>query len=215
MKEYKVLSINGAILNKNQLENYLEKIASDHILKNKSDKNTYPIPRVKDNYEYIYMVYELLNNHIKNNIPIHPAGEWVLDNFYIIEKSVKTIIKELTKKKYLNFVSVSNGNYNGFARVYVLASEIVAYTDAKIDSESLTTFLKSYQNKNTLTMDEIWNIGIFIQIALIENIRRLCEKIYSSQIQKYKAENIIERLIENKDSDNLKYKNLPSYFRIW
>lgn len=211
MKEYRILNINGAVLNKNQLENYMQKIASDHILKNKSDKNTYPVPRVKENYEFISMVYNLLNEHLKNNIPIHPAGEWVLDNFYIIEKTVKTIVKDLSLKKYINFLGISNGNYKGFARIYVLACEIIAYTDAIIESNILSNLLKSYQNKNTLSMDEIWNIGLFLQVALIENIRRLCEKIYSSQLQKYKVENIIERLIENKKSDTLKYKNLPSY----
>lgn len=206
-----MLNINGAVLNKNQLENYLQKIASDHILKNKSDKNTYPVPRVKENYEFINMVYVLLNEHLKNDIPIHPAGEWILDNFYIIEKTVKTIIRDLSLKKYENFLGISNGNYKGFARIYVLASEIIAYTDSKIDGDILSNLLKSYQNKNTLSMDEIWNIGLFLQIALIEKIRGLCEKIYSSQIQKYKAENIIERLVENKKQDTLKYKNLPSY----
>lgn len=211
LKEYRVLNINGAVLNKNQLENYLQKIASDHILKNKSDKNTYPVPRVKENYDFINMVYVLLNDHLKNDIPIHPAGEWILDNFYIIEKTVKTIIRDLSLKKYENFLGISNGNYKGFARIYVLASEIIAYTDSKIDGDILSNLLKSYQNKNTLSMDEIWNIGLFLEIALVEKIRVLCEKIYSSQIQKYKAENIIERLVENKKQDTLKYKNLPSY----
>jgi hypothetical protein len=157
------------------------------------------------------MVYKLLNEHLKVNIPIHPAGEWILDNFYIVERTVKTIVKELTMKKYINFIGIANGANAGFARVYVLASEIIAYTDGKIDDLLLKDVLKAYQNKKTLNMDEIWNIAIFLQIALIENIRKVCEKIYSSQIQKYKVENIIERLVENKEEDKLKYKNLPSY----
>lgn len=211
MKKNRILNMSGAVLDKPQLEKYLEKLASDHILKNKSDRDTYPIPRLKDNYQYIYIVYKLLNEHLKENIPIHPAGEWILDNFYIVEKTVKTIVKELTPKKYISFLGVANGTNVGFARVYVIASEIVAYTDAKIDDYLLKDLLKAYQNKKTLNMDEIWNIGIFLQIALIENIRKVCEKIYSSQIQKYKVENIIERLVENKEEDKLKYKNLPSY----
>ena len=189
----------------------MQKLASDHVLKDKSDKNTYPIPRVKENYEYIYMVFKLLNEHLKEEIPIHPAGEWILDNFYIIEKTVKTIIKDLPLKKYTNFIGLANGTNSGFARVYVVASEIISYTDSKIDDEILKDLLKAYQTKKTLNMDEIWNIGLFLQIALIENIRNVCEKIYSSQMQKYKVENIIERLVENKNEDKLKFKNIPSY----
>jgi len=197
--EYKILNIKGVLLDKNQLENYLAKLASDNVLKNKSDKNTYPIPRMKENFEYITNVYNTLTEHIKLGIPIHPAGEWVLDNYYIIEKTVKTILKDMPLKKYISLIGLDNGNYKGFARIYVLASEIVAYTDAVIDRNSLSSLLQAYQSKKNLSMDEIWNIGIFLQIALIENIRNICEKIYSSQMQKYKVENIIERLVENKD----------------
>lgn len=209
--DYRILNINGALLERNQLENYMQKIASNHTIKNKSDKSTYPMPRLKENYNYISMVHKLLSEHVKYGIVIHPAGEWILDNFYIIEKTVKTITKELTLKKYTDFQGIANGEYYGFARIYVLASEIVKYTDAKIDGDLLQCLLTSYQFKNSLTMDEIWNIGTFLQIALIENIREICEEIYSSQLQKYKVENIIERLVENKKEEKLKYKNLPNY----
>ena len=105
LKLYRVLNINGALLDKQQLEKYLEKVATNHNLKLKSDKNTYPIPRMLENYELIKQVYGLLNEHVKLGINIHPAGEWLLDNFYIIEENVKSIQKELTLKK---FKSLSN-----------------------------------------------------------------------------------------------------------
>ena len=206
MEDYKVLSIKGMLLDKYQLENYLAKLASDNILKDKSDKNTYPIPRLKDNFEFITSVYNLLSEHLKLGIPVHPAGEWLLDNYYIIEKTVKTIIKDMPLKKYRNFIGLETGTYKGFARIYVLAEEIVAYTDGVIDRNNLSDLLQAYQSKKNLSMDEIWNIGIFLQIALIENIRNICEKVYSSQIQKYKVENIIERLVENKE--NLRFRNI-------
>ena len=210
MEKYKILSIKGVLLDKYQLENYLAKLASDNVLKSKSDKKTYPIPRVKENFEYITKVYNLLTEHLKLGLPIHPAGEWILDNYYIIEKTVKTIIKDMPLKKYIAFVGLENGSYKGFARIYVLASEIVAYTDGIIDRNNLSSLLQAYQSKKNLSMEEIWNIGIFLQIALIENIRMICEKIYSSQVQKYKVENIIERLVEKKEI--LKFKNVPRIY---
>ena len=211
MKSYKVLNVSGAVLDKLGLEKYLEKLASNYILKEKSDKNTYPIPRMIENFEVITMVYNLLNEQIKLKIPIHPGGEWLLDNYYVIEETVKEIEKELTLKKYRNFLGIANGNNYGFARIYVLASEIVSYTDAKIDGKLLTCFLKAYQEKKKLNMEEIWNIGIFLQIAIIENIRNICERVYSAGLQKYKVENIIERLEENKSKDDLRFSKLGEY----
>jgi len=211
LRNDRVLNISGAVLEEYQLENFLEKLASDHVLTKNSDKTTYPIPRLKENFEFITDVYELLNEHIKLKIPINPAGEWILDNYYTIEETVKAIEKELTIKKYTEFSGISGGRYNGFARSYVLASEIVAYTDSKLTSANLENLLRAYQRKKTLSMDEIWNIGMFLQIAIIENIRRICEKIYICQIQKYKVESIIERLVENKNKDELQFKNLAIY----
>lgn len=209
MKLGNTLNIKGAVLDKYQLENYLEKLASEHTLQNKSDKKTYPIPRVQENFKMITKTYDLLNQHLKLGINIHPAGEWLLDNYYIIEETVKEIIQELPMKKYVNFLGISTGTYKGYARIYVLASEIVAYTDGKIDSNNLDGILKAYQRKKTLNMEEIWNINVFFKIAIIEKIRNVCETLYFSQIQKYKVENILERLIENKRKEERKFLNLP------
>lgn len=211
LREYKILNTKGAAIDNIHLQKYLEKLASDHVLQEKSDQNTYPIPRMLDNFEVITEVYKLLNEHIKLNIPIHPAGEWLLDNYYIIEETVKNIEKEMTLTKYTNFLGIANSINHGFARIYVLAAEIVSYTDGKITADTLVELLSSYQKKKKLSMEEIWNISIFLQIALIENIRIICEKIYSVQIQKYKVENIIERLVENKDKDKLKFGKLNKY----
>lgn len=111
MKENRNIYIKGAVLEKGQLENYLEKIASDHVLKSYSDKDTYPIPRTKENFEAITEVYNLLSEQIKRKIPIHPAGEWILDNYYIIERAVKSIVKDLSEKKYRKFVGIASGQF--------------------------------------------------------------------------------------------------------
>ena len=81
----RILNIKENVLNKNELKEYLAKLASDNVITSSPEKNTYPIPRLKENCEYISLVYTLLNKHIKIGIRIHSAGEWILDNYYIIE----------------------------------------------------------------------------------------------------------------------------------
>ena len=201
---YQLLLAKEAVLDKKQLKQYLEKLASDNVIRETSDLNTYPIPRLLDNYEYIYLVYTLLNEHVKLGIPIHPAGEWLLDNYYLIENTVRIIQKNLNKEKYKKFPGIETGNYAGFARVFVLANEIVASTDGRIDEEELKEYLKAYQTQKNLFMDEIWNLGLFFDISIIEKIRCILEKVFSSQMQKYKVENIVERIIENKEKQKIK-----------
>lgn len=207
-KQYRYLNIKGTVLDNYQLQNYMEKIASNHEIKKTTEKWTYPIPRLKDNFKFIEKTYDILNEHLKLKIDIHPAGEWLLDNFYVIEETYKTVVSDMSIKKYKNSPGIANGMYKGFSRDYVLASEIVAYTDNKINDEILTLAISSYQKRKLLSMEEIWNLWIFLEVALIENIRNICEKIYITQVQKYKVESIIERLVERKDSKNQKFKNI-------
>ena len=196
---YKSLNISGVLLDKNQLLKYMEKIAAEHTIKITSNKNTYPIPSLNENYQFIFETYKLLNEHIKLGIKIHSAGEWILDNFYIIEEMVKSIKKELTLKKYSKMIGIASGKYEGFARCYVLAGEIVSFSDCRIDSDIIYSCLEAYQNYKMLSIEEIANFGVFLKIAIINHIKEVCERIFSSQIQRFKVEEIIERLVEKKD----------------
>lgn len=208
----KLSDINGIALDKEQLKTYLENIASDHTLKAKSDKNTYPIPEMERNFEYITKTYDLLNIHLKLGVNIHPAGEWLLDNYYVIEETVKEVRKSLPIKKYVSFLGIGAGKYKGYARAYVLAEEIISFTDGNFKAKDLEEYLTSYQNKKTLNMEEIWDINLFFKIALIEKIRDICMKIYASQMQKIKVESIIERLVENKSKDKLIFKTTANEY---
>ena len=208
---FKTLNISGVLLDRNQLIKYMEKIAVEHNIKISSDKNTYPIPTLNENYKFILETYRILNEHIKLGIKIHSAGEWILDNFYIVEEIVKTIRKELNLKKYSKMVGIASGKYEGFARSYVLASEIVSYTDCKIDSETVYACLEAYQRNKMLTIEEIANIGVFLKIAIIGHIKEVCERIFSSQIQRFKVEEMIERLVEQKDINKRIFTNKINY----
>ena len=214
MNKYKKLKIRGSLLDRGQFAKHIEKMASEHNIRSNSKKDTYPIPNLIEDYKFILETYNLLSKHLKLGIKIHSAGEWILDNFYVIEETVKVIQKEISPKKYKNMIGLSNELYKGFARIYVLAEEMVAFSDCKIDRDLINIALNAYQKKKILSMEELSSIGIFLKISIIAQIRELCEKIYSSQIQKYKAESIVERLVEKKNGTNLKFNITPNYLRI-
>lgn len=86
---------------------------------------------------------------------------------------------------------------------------MAAYTEYCIEPDKLSFMLQAYQKKKTLSMEEIWNMGIFLQIAVISNIRNVCEKIYSAQLQKYRVESIVERLVEQKPKEEQVFLHHP------
>ena len=65
-KNYKYLNIKGTILDNYQLQNYMEKIATNHDIEESSQKQTYPIPRLKDNFKFIEKNWILFSNFLIN-----------------------------------------------------------------------------------------------------------------------------------------------------
>ena len=84
MKKYKKLKVRGTLLDRGQLAKHIEKTASEHNITSNSKKDTYPILNLIEDYKFILETYNLLSKHLKLGIKIHSAGEWILDNFYII-----------------------------------------------------------------------------------------------------------------------------------
>ena len=206
MNKSKRLNIRGSLLDKNQLIDHIERAASEHVLMYKSNVRTYPIPFLNEDYKFILETYNLLSKHIRLGIKIHSAGEWILDNFYIIEETVKVIQKELNIKAYRKLPGLLNDDFFGFARCFVLAEEMIAFSGCKVDSELIDISLKGYQKKKLLSMEELNMLGVFLKISLVKHIKDLCERIYFAEIQKYKVENIIERIIEKKAINNQRFR---------
>lgn len=195
------------VLSKKQLSNILVKMASESSVEKYSSADTFPVDDIKEDLKFINLVIDLLNKHMKLRIQIHPAGEWLLDNYYLIEKIEKNIEKILTFKNYIKLP----GEKNGYARVFLLARKIVENSINLISEEDLIDFLNEYQTQRYLTMNEIWNLALFLQICVIREIRKECDKIFVSQVGKAKAYNIIQRIIKNKSVKRINYKIESNY----
>ena len=55
------------------------------------------LKRLADNEEVLIRVTDLLQQAVKQNNPIAPAGEWLLDNFYLIDEQVLIAKRHLPK----------------------------------------------------------------------------------------------------------------------
>lgn len=202
------IEINDALLGPEELEKHAVDIARNHISR-KSKRGLRSLePRINDNYKYIHNVYKTLNSDVKNMVPTVPAAEWLLDNYYIIEEQVKDIKNNLSKGGYSALPILKNGYLRGYPRVFAIALELVAHTDGMVDEKVLNGFLKAYQSQVPLSIEELWSVAIMIRIALIENIRHICEKIINSQQQWCKSEELAEFITNNMDKTDEKLVDL-------
>ena len=104
---------------------------------------------------------------------ITPAGEWLLDNLYLIEEQIRTARRHLPKGYSRELPVLAAGSSVGLPRVYDVALETIAHGDGRVDPESLSRFVAAYQTINPLRLGELWAIPIMLRLALIENLRRV------------------------------------------
>src|SRR5690606_11997934 len=97
-----------------------------------------------------------------------PAGEWQLDNFYLIEEQIHTAKRHMPEGYSRGLPRLSSGPSAGLPRVYDIALEIISHGDGRVDATSLCRFVAAYQTVNPLKLGELWAIPIMLRLALIE-----------------------------------------------
>ena len=112
---------------------------------------------------------------------IAPAAEWLVDNFYLIEEQVRLAKRHLPKDYAKELPRLKTGPNAGRPRVYDLALEIISHVDGRVDIESLSAFVQSYQRVEPLRLGELWAVPIMLRLALIENLRRVSARIAAGQ----------------------------------
>ncbi|MGD9643216.1 MAG: glucoamylase family protein [Elusimicrobiales bacterium] len=146
------------------------------------------LARLKDNEAILLRAYELLNRAGGAKRRISPAGDWLLDNYYLIEEQIRLAQKFLPKGYSEELPSLNRGPLAGYPRVYDIAMEMVAHGDGRLDVKGLAAFVGAYQGGQRLRLGELWAVPIMIRLALIENLRRIASRMIVSQNDRDAAE---------------------------
>jgi hypothetical protein len=159
-----------------QIEAYAKKLAKNHSLIT-GHLSEQLLKRLAENERALLDVHASLIQSIRENQRIAPAGEWLLDNFYLIERQIYTGKKHLPKGYSKGLPQLKKGDSTGLPRVYDIAVEIISHSDGRVDLVSLSGFITAYQSVTPLRLGELWAIPIMLRLALIENLRRLATQI--------------------------------------
>jgi cellobiose phosphorylase len=159
------------------------------------------LSRLKENEEIILRTYELLDETGKSKRNISPAGEWLLDNYYLIKEQIRLAQKFLPKGYSRELPNLAGGPLAGYPRVYDIAMEMVSHGDGRMDIAGLTGFVASYQTVKYLKLGELWGIPIMIRLALIENLRRVSSNLMLMQVERDRADYWAGRMLEVSSKD--------------
>ncbi len=151
--------------------------------------------RLAENGTILLHAYRTIAKSIGDGRAITPAAEWLVDNYYLVEREIREIRAALPPGYYRQLPKLVDGPFAGYPRVFGVAWAFVAHTDSHFDAEMLYRFVRAYQEVQPLTIGELWAVAITHRIVLVENLRRLAELIIDSSAARQEANGLADRLL--------------------
>ncbi|HET6983395.1 MAG TPA: carbohydrate-binding protein, partial [Myxococcaceae bacterium] len=102
-----------------------------------------------------------------------PAGEWLLDNFYVVRDHIADVRQNLPRGYYGELPDLSDGPLASYPRVYELAIALISHSEGRLDTENIGAFTAAFQEVSPLAIGELWALPAMFRLGLVENVRRM------------------------------------------
>jgi cyclic beta-1,2-glucan synthetase len=147
--------------------------------------------RLGEQCRVLRQAYQAVAEDVHRGRAILPAAEWLLDNFHLIESQELEVRHNLPRSYYLELPKLASREFEGAARIYVMALELIGHSDGHLNLDRLVRFVASYQTLAPLTIGELWAWPSMLRIALLENLRRLADEILQSRAARRSADQFL------------------------
>jgi len=178
-----------------RLEQHAVNLAANQAVSPSAPRVKSLVARLADNERVLLEAYRAIAKAADEGRPITPAGEWLLDNYHLVERQVREVRTDLPAGYYNQLPKLSSGPLAGYPRVFGLAWEFVAHTDSRFDPEALTRFVRAYQTIQPLSIGELWAVAITLRIVLVENLRRSAVAIKTRRLAREDADAVADQLM--------------------
>ncbi|MEQ1599230.1 MAG: glucoamylase family protein [Methylotenera sp.] len=196
--------LRAELLSIEQLKRHAITLAKQHQIdpKIRPDKL---LARLADNERVISNAYQAITsssgNSNKANQKLSPAENWLLDNYYLIQQQFTLARRHLPRGYSRQLPKISDGASDGYPRIYDLALALISHTDGRVDNDNATEFIVAYQTVEPLMLGELWAFPIMLQLALLENLRRVSVRIANRRCEKETAIIWADRMLEAAENE--------------
>lgn len=159
------------------------------------------MPRLADNTSVLLAAYDVVTSAATAGQRIVPTEAWLLDNFYLIEQQISLARRHLPRGYSRQLPQLAQGPAAGFPRIYNLALALISHMDGRVDNDNVTEFIAAYQTIEPLKLGELWAYPIMLQLALLENLRRVAVRIARRREERDAAIQWADRMLVTAEND--------------
>ena len=138
-------------------------------------------PRLRDNIRVLRAAHGVIAAQAAVGDEPSPAAQWLLDNFGLIDAQLLAIHEGLPRSYFRGLPVLQAEPLAGLPRIYGVAWAFVAHSDSAFDEDLLVQYLGGYQATRELGLAELWALPTTLRVVLVENLRRLAERLATQQ----------------------------------
>ncbi|RIK41851.1 MAG: hypothetical protein DCC55_10590 [Chloroflexi bacterium] len=144
--------------------------ATSHTIDPKPKRQKPLLDRLPELERRLAALYHFFIQASEQDLTLSLAAEWLLDNNYIIEQTLRQIDEDLPEGYYRELPKLAGGALAGQPRIYAVARDYLLYDSIEFNPARLQRFIAAYQERRPLTMGELWALPIMLRIVLLESV---------------------------------------------
>ena len=155
-----------------RLREFAHNLAKSHIVEISRPQKNDLLGRLKSWEQVLHNANTIFKATPAKEVAVSRAGEWMLDNFYIVKQTFRQIEEDLPVD-FLNQLPKLAGAQSQpqmHSRIFALAWEWIAYSQSQIDLIQVATFVRDYQQVASLKTGELWALPIMLRIGILERL---------------------------------------------
>lgn len=170
------------------LENFAHQLAKSHSIARHPRRRIELVDRLRIQENLLRKAYRHFVEASEIRTPISYAGEWLLDNYYVVQQAIRQIREDMPSGYYRQLPKLSSSSLAGYPRIFDLAREVISYSEFHINLDQLTRFVHTYQHVVPLTMGELWAMPTMLRIVIVDSLSQLVAQATGIQEEKDKED---------------------------
>ena len=106
----------------------------------------------------------------QNSLVMSYGGEWLINNYYIIQRAVQQITENMPPNYYKQLLKIGQGSSSGYPQVYIIAHAFVHFLKSRLTIDEQSQFIETYEEHIALNINELWAWPTMLRIVLLENL---------------------------------------------
>jgi cyclic beta-1,2-glucan synthetase len=174
--------VEGKVFTENPVAVLARHLAEQYALSQEMVGKPLPLHRLQQQEQLLNRAYQHFSSTAQQDIASSYAAEWLLDNFFVVQQTIRQIREDMPSGYYQQLPKLKNTMWAKYPRIYALGQETIAYSNSQINIEDTVTLLQAFQVDGvSLTMGELWAFPTMLRMGILDSLTKALDHLVQTE----------------------------------